>query len=142
MQLREDLRQPSRRGHVHIVAGRHIVVAGPLVPVGGCGDDEMSRRQLPVQDPGGAEEQEFFRPHGRRLLHQAHGGGPAQHGQVHAQPAAFVGEAVDRHGDNGLHIAHLLRLECPPQQLDDLGPEGGDNGLGEIFPRAGDILRL
>ena len=102
----------------------------------------MPRGQLPVQNPGGAEKQEFLPAHCRRLLQQPHRGGTAQHGQVHAQPAAFVGKAVDRHGDNGLHIAHFLCLELLPQQFDDLGPEGGDESFREIFPRAGDIFRL
>ena len=107
------------------------MVAGPLVPVGGGGQNQPPSGQSPVQHTAGTVKQDLFRAQSQHLLHQRRCGRAADEGLKQAQFPAVPAEFVDGDVPPALEGGGRLRSTEALQDLEGLLLKGQDCRLRE-----------
>ena len=116
--------------------------AGPFVPVGGCGDDQVSGGQVRVQSAAGPKEQDFLRALDPHLLQNPHRGGAAEGGEVQPKGLSLVGKAVNGYFHTGVYGADDLHWKPLLQRIYNLSLKGHKHGFREALHRLCEMYRF
>ena len=123
--------------------GFFIMIARPLVPHGGVGNDDGQRGDGGVQHAAGAEHHQPLQPHGEQLLVLHHAGRRADPRQKEGQLPPRIADPVNGElpvsaGAVGDH----LRVEGGDQPVHQLAGKAGHADLGHALHRGDHLVRL